>query len=70
MRLFERYPTLRTVLVTTKTDKTFRGVLWARKGGYLVLRKAEMLRGRGESLALPGDLLIDAANVDYMQVVS
>lgn len=70
MRLFERYPTLRTVLVTTKTDKTFRGVLWVRKGGYLVLRQAEMLRARGESLPLPGEVLIDAANVDYMQVVS
>ena len=70
MRLFDRYPTLRRVIVTTKTERSFRGVLWAWKGGYLVLRQAEMLRAKGETLPLPGEVLIDAANVDYMQVVS
>ncbi len=71
MRLFgPRYPVLRRVIVTTKTERSFRGVLWARRGTYLVLREVEVLRGRGETLPLPGEVLIDTANVDYMQVVS
>jgi small nuclear ribonucleoprotein (snRNP)-like protein len=70
MRLFDRYPTLRRVIVTTKTERSFRGVLWARKGGYLVLRNAEMLRAKGERVPVDGELVIEAANVDFMQVVS
>ncbi len=68
--LFEPYPTLRTVMVTTKTDKTFRGVLWQRRRGYLVLRQVELLKLRGETVLMPGELLIESANVDFVQVVS
>lgn len=67
--LFEPYPTLRRVIVNTKTDRAFRGVLWARRGGYLVLRNAELLKARGEVVAVDGEVVIDAGNVDFMQVV-
>lgn len=70
MRLWgPRYPCLRRVVVTTKTDRSFRGVLWERRGGYLVLRQAELLKGRGEVVALEGELAIDERNVDFVQVV-
>lgn len=64
-----RYPVLRQVIVNTKTDKAFRGALWARRGGYLVLRNAEMLHPRGETTALDGEVIIMADNVDFLQVV-
>ncbi len=67
--LFEPYPALRTILVTTRTDRTFRGVLWARRRGYLVLRQAELLRPRGETVPMAGEILIESANVDFVQVV-
>ena len=66
----EPYPTLRQVIVNTKTGRAFRGVRWARKGGYLVLRNAEMLKGRGEVVVMDGEVTIPAGNVDFMQVVS
>ena len=64
-----RYPVLQRVIVNTKTDRTFRGVLWRRRGGYLVLRNAELLKGRGEIVPVDGEVVIPAENVDFMQVV-
>lgn len=69
MSWFTRYPCLKRVVVNTRTDKAFRGVLWARRRGYLVLRNAELLKPRGETVAMDGEVVIEAANVDFMQVV-
>ena len=69
MRLLDRYPTLRTVIVNTKTDRAFRGVLWRRAWGYLVLRNAEMLKTKGETVAMDGEVMIESANVDFVQVI-
>ncbi len=69
MRLFDRYPTLRRVIVNTKTDRAFRGVLWRKVGGYLVLREAELLKGKGETTPMDGEVLIESSNVDFMQVI-
>lgn len=68
--LFDRYPTLRQVLVNTKTNKAFRGVLWQKRRGYLVLRNAEMLKGRGETVSMDGEVVVPAVNVDFIQVVN
>jgi len=69
MRLFNRYPVCRQVIVNTKSDRTFRGVLWRRRWGYLVLRNAEMLKTRGEAVVMDGEVVIAASNVDFIQVV-
>ena len=69
MIIFDRYPTLRRVIVNTKTDRAFRGVLWRKRRGYLVLRNAEMLRTKGETVPMDGEVVIPAENVDFIQVV-
>lgn len=69
MRLLTRYPCLKRVIVNTRTDRAFRGVLWAKRGGYLVLRNAELLKPKGETVAVDGEVVIEAANVDFIQVV-
>jgi len=68
--MFEQYPELRRILVNTKTDRAFRGVLWRRRRGYLVLRNAEMVRAKNEVVPLDGEVMIEAANVDFIQVLS
>jgi small nuclear ribonucleoprotein (snRNP)-like protein len=68
-RLFDRYPTLRRVIVNTKTDRAFRGVLWRKARGYLVLRDAEILKGKGETSPVDGEVVIESSNVDFMQVI-
>ncbi len=70
LRLFGKpYPCLRRVIVNTKSGGAFRGALWDRQGDYLVLRDAEMLKGRGETLPMDGEIVIDISNVDFMQVL-
>jgi small nuclear ribonucleoprotein (snRNP)-like protein len=69
MYLFDRYPAVRAVIVNTKSDKAFRGVLWRRTGEYLVLRNAELLKPRGEVSPMDGEVMILASNVDFVQVV-
>jgi small nuclear ribonucleoprotein (snRNP)-like protein len=68
MRLL--YPVKRRVIVNTKTERAFRGILWCRRWGYLVLRSAEMLKGRGETVPVDGEVVIERSNVDFIQVVS
>jgi small nuclear ribonucleoprotein (snRNP)-like protein len=70
MWLFSSYPCLRQVIVTLKTDRSFRGVLWRKRRGYLVLRNAEMLQPGGAIVHMDGEIVIESANVDFVQVVS
>jgi len=67
--IFDRYPTLRRVVVNTKTDRAFRGVLWRKCWRYLVLRNAELVKPGGETVHVDGEVVIEAANVDFMQVL-
>lgn len=69
VRLFNRYPMLEKVIVNTKTGKAFRGMLWQRRGGHVVLRAVEMLRERDEALPITGEVIIDRNNVDFIQVI-
>lgn len=67
---FQRYPTKRRVVVNTRTDRAFRGVLWRKAWGYLVLRNAELVKAGGETVPMDGEVVIEAANVDFIQVLS
>ncbi len=69
MGIFDRYPTLRRVIINTKTDRAFRGLLWRKARGYLVLRNAEILKSKGETTPMDGELVVPADNVDFMQVM-
>ena len=70
MRIFRRYPVLKTVLVNTRTGNTFRGVLWRKRRRFLVLKQAQMLRRDKEPMAIDGEVIVYAENVDFLQVVS
>jgi len=56
-------------VVNTKTDRAFRGLLWRKAWGYLVLRNAEMIKPGGETVRMDGELVIEAGNVDFLQVL-
>jgi small nuclear ribonucleoprotein (snRNP)-like protein len=60
---------LKAVIVNTKTGKAFRGILWRRRAGYLVLRNAEVLLGRDGVAPVEGELVIETNNVDFLQVI-
>lgn len=69
MKWPNRYPVLRRVIVNTRTDRAFRGVLWRQRGGYLVLRDAEMIQPGGQAVQVDGEIVIGAENVDFIQVI-
>ena len=67
--LFIRYPTCRRAIVNLKGGTTLRGVIWRRRGGYLVLREASLLRAREAPVALDGEALAYEREVDFIQLV-
>ena len=66
---FDNYLTLKQVIVNTRTDKAFRGLLWRKRRGYLVLRECELLKAKGETAPIDGEVVIPAFNVDFLQVI-
>jgi hypothetical protein len=64
------YPFCRSAIVNLKGEGgVFRGVLWERRNGFLVVRNAVLLRGRGEETPLDGELVVPEGNVAFIQVV-
>lgn len=58
----------REVIINTKTERTFRGVLWSRWFGVYVLKQAQML-GKGSAIDIDGEVVILKQDIDFIQVV-
>lgn len=63
------YPLRRRVVVNTRSDRAFRGILWRKSMGLLVLKDVELLKTKGETVSLDGEVVIMRDNVDFIQVV-
>lgn len=59
----------RRVLINLKTDKAFRGVLWAKRGALLVVKSPELLEAGREPVSLDGEVIVERGNVDFVQVL-
>lgn len=64
---------LRSVLINLKTlpgqpDEALSGVLWKTRGRWMVLRKATLLVQGQPPAKIDGDMVVDRANVKYLQV--
>jgi small nuclear ribonucleoprotein (snRNP)-like protein len=62
------YPELRTVIVNLKTGRAFKAVIWRRSGPFMVLKNATMLND-GTSKAVDGEVLIQMADIEFIQVI-
>jgi hypothetical protein len=62
------YPLVRRVIVHTKGNLSFEGVLWQRRAGYLVLRKAAQREPGRNPNPVDGELVLDEREVAFMQV--
>ncbi|WP_218596155.1 hypothetical protein [Pseudonocardia oceani] len=59
----------RQVLVSLSSGRAFTGLLWARRGRQLVLKSAELLEPGAQAVVVDGDVVLDRAQVEYVQVV-
>ena len=58
------------VLVNLLHDEgTIDGVLWNRRGSWLVVKDARLLRMNGDAVAIDGEAVIDKARVSFIQVL-
>ncbi|MFH0902313.1 MAG: hypothetical protein V2A73_16905 [Pseudomonadota bacterium] len=62
------YPTLQRGIVNLKSGSSFRGVIWQRKGGYLTLRNAELLRAKNEVVEIVGEVAIPERDIEFIQL--
>ncbi|MDD5059286.1 MAG: hypothetical protein PHQ60_15625 [Sideroxydans sp.] len=66
------YPVLHECLVNLKGGKTaFRGAVWRRRDGFLVLKRAVQLLDEGRPVKRPldGELVIPEGNIEFLQVL-
>ena len=52
-----------------KTNKAFQGVIWRRRGDYLILKNS-VLHENGAIKPVDGEVLIFIKDIDFIQVVS
>lgn len=62
------YPYRYKVIVNLKNQRSFRGILWAQQGGWLILKHAELLEERQAPKPVDGDVLIDRRDIEFIQV--
>jgi hypothetical protein len=65
-----RRTAVRKRVVVNLADKAFSGILWAKRGPLLVLRDVELLEAGRASQAVDGEVVIERAKVEFMQVLS
>lgn len=59
----------RAVLVNLRSGRAFRGVLWERKGRWLVLRDAQVMERGVEPVSLDGEVILDRDAIEFVQVL-
>lgn len=61
---------LRTVIVSliAPPDEAVRGVLWKSRGPFYVLKNPTAIKAGHPPEALPGDVIIDRANVSFIAI--
>jgi hypothetical protein len=66
---FRAYPELRTVIVNLKSGTAFRGVVWRRRGPFMILKNAELLKDKAGGSPLDGEVLVQQSDIDFIQVL-
>ncbi len=72
MGLFQRYPVLERGIINLKSGTVFRGVIYRKVNGYLVLVQVEMLSDRDSKMdpkVTNGEVLVRLDDVDFIQIV-
>jgi hypothetical protein len=72
MSLFHRhYLELRAAILNLKTGTSFKGIVYRRVGGFIVLHDAELITDQHNPVRklLDGEVLVDEKNIDFVQLI-
>lgn len=71
LSIFERIPCLRRRVLVNLTDNTtaIEGVLYEKRGNYLVLKNLTIHSANNKPVPMDGDAVIECAKVLFIQVV-
>lgn len=59
----------RQVVVNLASGRSFRGILWAKRGPLLVLREATLLEA-GQAVTVDGEVVVERRTIEWVQVLS
>lgn len=59
----------RRVLVSLVDGKAIAGVLWSRRGSLILLKDATLHQDGAEPAKVDGEILVDRARIDFVQVL-
>ena len=65
------YPCLSESIVNLRGDPlvSFRGVIWQRRAGFIILKNAQMFRARHEPVAMDGEVLVFEKDIEFIQLL-
>ena len=71
MSWWRPYPELKEVIVNLRSGTAFRGVVWQRRDGWLILRQAYLIQDRDQPAGrdVDGEVLVRVGDIDFIQVV-
>jgi len=67
-----RPPHLRCRIIVNLEDRdetTLKGVLWAQRGPWLVLRDVQVLQGERPAVAADGEVVVHRDRISFTQIV-
>lgn len=63
-----RYAAHRRVIISLKSGLAVSGVIIKHRRGFCVVRDAEVIESGGASASADGEVLVQSADIDYIQI--
>lgn len=70
MNPYKKLAYSRRVVANLLSGRAFRGILVERRGSLLHLKQAELLEPGSAPVAVSGSVLLELAQIDFIQVVT
>jgi hypothetical protein len=67
LKLF--YPVRKRAIINTKSDKTFRGIIWKHNTRFVILKNAELLHSSKQATPVDGEVIVYKEDIDFIQVI-
>jgi hypothetical protein len=59
----------RKVVINTKSERSFVGILWSRSFGIWKMKNVMLLKDSGEQVPVDGEVVVLREDIDFVQVL-